>query len=363
MSFEKVLRLLFLVLVFSQDVASMQQLDVKGEILRRNGNSAFLSDLRDASAEDLKLASVLLGAQIRGVREDGSERYKRLARKIDYPIAYEWLDVAPNEPSVPGGIERSSIKSIIEVFVLENGAQTEDIDAELRRAMRHLVKHDIDRSHVIFDIKDRKIDSSFFFLVLTSSHMPLSKEQFLSILMQLVFDNFEQANFSVERDIVTSRSCLQIMYDLDRLFPDLTVVFNLPLYRFQDFLFVPVCKGRVAKNVVLRFSIQKCRQVKRLYLMTLFPIGGSAYISDKQLQALTSLNGFSIEDSVERCIVFSESFYVPPQMKQLVFRSQEHIDIEAQSTHLSIEEQIENEVDIPPLQSNLPAFSFHCILI
>lgn len=371
MYFEKHLKtfVFFLLCIFAQNTFSMK-VSVRGIILANNVKSVFLNELQSASEETLKQACALLGAQIK-VKKANPETQAiiKLARMIDTPIGTTWSDIKVKKGSSSNAneigldnIKWQAVGDIISTFVLEGNNNPENIETELRRAVQHLVKHDIDRSHVISDINDRKPDASFFFLVFASSNNSLSKDSFLDALLQLVLNNFERADFSVEQS-ANLRCCFQIKHDFSKLFPAPTTIFNIPLYALGNFLFVPICSNTVAQSIALRFSIQKCRQVKRLYFMTLFPLGnGRNYLSDTKLQALTILNGSSDTNEVERSIASAGFFEIPYQARVLNFGPTAHIDIETQIPHLSIKNPTEGEIDIPP-QSEFSVFSFHCLLL
>lgn len=311
----------FLLLVFAfldfQCVISMKKVDVAENILSRNKDSVFYEDLGKVASNALKSAAVLLGAQIR--KSGASDcSFSGIARMIDVPIAKSWQDIGfvdwpLPEGGFPGDIKGKGVLHVISSFVLHESERSieEAAQLELNRSVKHLIRHDIDRSHVIFDIQDKKSDSSFFFLVLNSNKESLNKELFLDALIKRVVAAFPQATLTTEESDVSGRHCVQASYKIRDLFGEVIDLFQIPFYRCDSFSFVPICNSFIAENIALRFSIQKCHHVRRLYLMTLFPFnegrgGHLTWAGEEKLRALTRLNNKQVLDS--KVISIPQSF-------------------------------------------------------
>ncbi len=132
----------------------------------------------------------------------------------------------------------------------------------------------------------------------------LNKDKFFDNLSGFLLDKFKSAEMTLEISNVafqiTQRLSIQIKYDIS-LFQQVYKIGDIPVYNCTDFYFVPVSNGNIADKIVLRFSIQRCKFVNRLYLMTLFPLCNNTgtYVSDQKLLALSILNGQYIKNSIE----------------------------------------------------------------
>lgn len=205
------------------------------------------------------------------------------------------------------------LNCVVSSFVLHESERSIEKAAqlELNRSVKHLIRHDIDRSHVIFDMQDKKSDSSFFFLVLNSNKESLNKELFLDALIKRVVAAFPQATLTTEESGESGRHCVQASYAVSALFEEVIDLFQIPFYRCDSFSFVPICNSFIAENIALRFSIQKCHYVRRLYLMTLFPFnegrgGHLTWAGEEKLRALTTLNNKQVLNS--KVISIPQSF-------------------------------------------------------
>lgn len=286
---------------FSQSLVATR-VDLAGEILKRNDGTAFCGELMKEKKDDLKLSAVLLGAQIKGGSVDkAKDHHYQVARMIDImPWGKQWADSAINIAAIKG----VSIEDLVSRSVLNDG---ESVEVELTRSVAHLVKHVVDRCHVISNIRNGKSDSSFFFLILKSDKEQLSGEGFLNALLPRLFDAFASAVFKEYGD-----SCVQATYSIEQLSLSSKVCFGISFYECDGFSFIPVNDGYIAKSIALRFSFQECYRVKRLYLMTLFPSDRDVhkYVSDEKLLALTVLNGNTLR--ANRTFSGSMSFDIPP---------------------------------------------------